>query len=290
MKFGTMSIVVGGTACNARCDFCISKQTPEQGVSPKADSINWRNFDIACDLALSTGVTNVLLTSKGEPTLWPELVDQYLVGLRKYEFPLVDLQTNGLRLAELAKAGWLHRWYEKRLTTVALSIVSEDAEENRQIYTPHLDSYPPLGEQIRILHDIGFSVRLTVMMTKGRIDRLDRVLDMVAFARSHGVEQLTIRPIYAEDSSIDLKVGEWTRANTIDDKSLKQISDYFEANGTHILTLQHGAPVYDYDGQNVCLTDCLTIHPDETEEARQLIFFPDGHLRYAWQYPGAIII
>lgn len=290
MKFGTMSVVVGGTACNARCDFCISKQTPEQGVRPKADPVNWRNFQIACDLALSTGVTNVLLTSKGEPTLWPNLITEYLDSLRKYEFPLIDLQTNGLLLDQLGESGYLLDWYRKRLTTVALSIVSEDAEENRQIYTPHKEVYPDLGERINLLHDIGFSVRLAVMMTKGRIDEIDRVLDMVRFAKDHGVEQLTVRPIYAEDNSIDPKVGEWTRANTIHPESLKTIAEFFEESGTHILTLQHGAPVYDYNGQNICLTDCLTIHPEETEEARQLIFFPDGHLRYAWQYPGAIIL
>jgi hypothetical protein len=51
----------------------------------------------------------------------------------------------------------------------------------------------------------------------------------------------------------------------------------------------HGAIVYDYRGQNVCLTDALTIEP-ETDKIRQLIFFPDGHLRYDWQYKGAILI
>ena len=28
---------------------------------------------------------------------------------------------------------------------------------------------------------------------------------------------------------------------------------------------------------------------DEMDAIRQLIFFPDGHVRYDWKYPGAIV-
>ena len=65
--------------------------------------------------------------------------------------------------------------------------------------------------------------------------------------------------------------------------------NYLENHGTRILKLSHGAIVYDINGQNVCMGNCLNVNPD-TEELRNLIFFPDGHLRYYWQYPGSIII
>jgi hypothetical protein len=55
------------------------------------------------------------------------------------------------------------------------------------------------------------------------------------------------------------------------------------------MELVHGAIVYDLHGQNICLTNALTIEP-RSDEIRQLIFFPDGHLRYDWQYKGAIIL
>ena len=35
--------------------------------------------------------------------------------------------------------------------------------------------------------------------------------------------------------------------------------------------------------------DCLTIDPS-ADDIRQLIFFPDGHLRYDWQYAGALLL
>ena len=56
-----------------------------------------------------------------------------------------------------------------------------------------------------------------------------------------------------------------------------------------VMTLIHGAQVYDVQGQNVCLTDSLTIDA-KSDDLRQLIFFPDGHLRYDWQYAGAILL
>jgi hypothetical protein len=46
--------------------------------------------------------------------------------------------------------------------------------------------------------------------------------------------------------------------------------------------------VYDVDGQNVCLSNCLSNDP-QTGDLRNLIFFPDGHVRWDWQYQGAIL-
>jgi hypothetical protein len=49
--------------------------------------------------------------------------------------------------------------------------------------------------------------------------------------------------------------------------------------------------VFDYKGQNVCLSNCLTHEPyTDKSVMRNLIFFPDGHLRYDWEYQGAILL
>ena len=53
-----------------------------------------------------------------------------------------------------------------------------------------------------------------------------------------------------------------------------------------LLPLVHGAQVYDIEGQNFCLSDCLTINP-ESKEIRTLIFYADGSIFYDWQYQGA---
>jgi hypothetical protein len=48
MIFQTFSIIVGSMACNACCPYCVSRMTPDHGVSMKVPGVNWRNFDIGC--------------------------------------------------------------------------------------------------------------------------------------------------------------------------------------------------------------------------------------------------
>ncbi len=67
------------------------------------------------------------------------------------------------------------------------------------------------------------------------------------------------------------------------------LGKFLRKNGAELMRLMHGAIVYDVDGQNICFSTCLTPDPS-LKELRQLIFFPDGHLRYDWQYPGAILL
>lgn len=58
------------------------------------------------------------------------------------------------------------------------------------------------------------------------------------------------------------------------------------------MTLMHGAhaaKVYDVDGQNVCVSDCLTVEA-AGDDIRTLIFFADGKICYDWQHPGARIL
>jgi molybdenum cofactor biosynthesis enzyme MoaA len=98
IKPQTMSIVVGSAACNARCPFCVSHMTPANGVEIKADEIDFRNWHQACHLAKDSGVTTVLLTGKGEPTLFPKQISAYMKELNGH-FPLIELQTNGIPIA-----------------------------------------------------------------------------------------------------------------------------------------------------------------------------------------------
>lgn len=293
MRIQTFSIVAGSEACNARCPFCISKMTVTHGVTLKQPRVNWRNFRKACLLAQRNGVTTAMLTSKGEPTLFPEQVTQYLEALAEFEFPLVELQTNGVMFQEKEDKyeTYLKRWYELGLSTIAISIVSHKAEHNRQVYLPYKESYIDLTRLVGQLHQHGFSVRLTCTMAKGYVDSPQTLTELVDYAREVGAEQLTVRPVNKPDPdrSRDREVFQWTAENALERSQIDSISAYLEAKATRLMTLPHGAVVYDFDGQNLCLTDCLTLDSGG-EDLRQLIFFPDGHLRYDWQYAGATLL
>lgn len=318
MKIGTMSIVCGTTACNARCPFCVSKMTPDANLNT---DVNWRNLGVACKLAEKAGATTCLITGKGEPTLYPDLITKYIEAVAD-TFPFIELQTNGMKIKELNETetsvlgklispeywSYLKAWYEAGLTTVCLSAV-ETGFANKKIYG---DDYPALEETIKMLHDVGFSVRLSVMMLKRYICKPHDIDRLVKFCKDNQVEQLTVRPIAYPDFHSEWKrsgvktfqefmvnnpTRKWVEDHMLRDfddegnrvNELKNIVDHIERKGHPVLKLSHGATVYDFDGQNICLSNCLTTN-DTDENMRQIIFYPDGTIGYDWKYKGARLL
>jgi len=136
MKIQTFSVVVGGSACNAQCPYCVSKLTGcKRGLieNQKAMDINKRNFNIACNFAKQSGVTTVLFTGKGEPMLFHHHISRYIEMLEKWNFPFIELQTNGILLPDTSEY-LLRDWYDGGLTTVCLSCASYSEKENKEIF------------------------------------------------------------------------------------------------------------------------------------------------------------
>jgi len=292
VRIQTFSIVAGSAACNARCPFCVSRMTPPQGMTTKLPEPDWRNFAKACRLAQNAGVTTVLITGKGEPTLFVDQVTAYLAALAPYRFPFVELQTNGIPIADgKIDDNTLGDWYRLGLSTIIISVTGIDPQLNREVYLPYREAYIDLPALIKRLHAARFSVRLGCVGVVEGVSTPARLEELLLFAREHKVEQLTVRPVTTPDPGtvVEREVFEWARDHAIPEHAWKTMVAWVEANGSRLLQLAHGAVVYDVAGQNICLSNCLTIRPGE-EELRQLIFFPDGHLRYDWQYAGAILL
>lgn len=288
MKISTFTIVAGSAACNAKCPYCVSKMTGKE-LSMAEPEVNWRNFDKACRLAQVNQVSTVLFTGKGEPTLFPNQLTKFFEHMRKFDFPLIELQTNALVFGEFEKyKKYLKKWHELGLNTIAISIVHYKKEKNKEIFTPD-SNYINLEEVIKKLHNLGYSVRLSCIMMKNYTDNIEEIKKLAEFCKENNVEQLTIRSIRTPEKSEDRKVYNWTKKHILAKKQLDNIYTFIEKNAKKLMTFSYGAVVYDLNGQNICSSDCLTIKP-ETDELRQLIFFPDGHLRYDWQYKGAILI
>jgi molybdenum cofactor biosynthesis enzyme MoaA len=291
MKIQTFSILAGSTACNAKCPFCISKMTPKEGVTLKEPEVNWRNFSKACLLAKQGGVNAAMITGKGEPTLYPKQITKYLTTMEPFEFPIIELQTNGILIAENKKEydEHLRDWYAKGLTTIAISIVHYEPEKNKEIYLPHKESYINLPDLIKQLHDKNISVRLSCIMADGYICDSKSLEELILFSKENKVEQLTVRPVNKPQNSGDFAAEKWVLKHYIKPEQKEVLQNYVIKNGHQLMKLQHGATIYDVHGQNICLTSSLTLEPN-SEDIRQLIFFPDGHLRYDWQYEGAILL
>jgi len=286
MKIQTFSIVAGTTVCNAHCPYCISKMTPKQGINLEEPNVNWRNFGKACRMAEINGVTTVLITGKGEPTLYPEQITKFLENLKEFNFPLLELQTNGIVLAEKNYEKYLKKWYRLGLTMIALSIVHYKQEENKKIFS---NKYPELKSLIDKLHKIGFSIRLSCTLLKGFIDNQKEVQNLIKNAKEWNVEQLSIRKLAMPKHSENNNIFKWTKENVVKNIELEKIKRFIMKKGNRLMTLQDEAQIYDVKGQNICLTNALTIN-SKSDNLRQIIFFPDGHLRFDWQYKGATLI
>ncbi len=231
-----------------------------------------------------------MITGKGEPTLFPDQVTRYLEELERFDFPLVEIQSNGIPTADRKPVTKEHlrTWYEKGLNTIAISIVHYKPEKNREVYLPYRQSYIDLPELIRYLHSERFSVRLACVMADGFIDSAEEVQNLINFAKENGVEQLTARPVNKPEDSRDPVAYKWAEEHHLKEYQKEGIRNYVDVNGHKLMELPHGATVYDVDGQNFCMANSLTLPNDE--DIRQLIFFPDGHLRFDWQYEGAILL
>lgn len=301
MKIQTMSVVIGTSACNAKCPFCVSKMTGSVDCPTKP---NWKNFEKACRLAQIGEATTVLLTGKGEPTLYPELISDYIAKLKPFGFPFIELQTNGISLLNMEDhEDHLKTWYHHGLNTICLSAVHYEQEPNLVVYSP---KYPRIEETVKKLHEIGFTVRLSIIMLKGDkimgdcINTPKDINNLVKFCKRNQIKQLTIRPLAYPQIDIDDEmeraeflhhntVVEWTKKHTLEHDQLLDIQSHLNSRAVPILHLTHGAVVYDYDGQNICLTNCLTTN--ETDDSmRQIIFFPDGTIGYDWKYKGAVLL
>lgn len=301
MQIQTFSIVVGSRACNAQCPFCVSAMTGFDQVSSEPGHLDEQGFNKAARLAELGGCTTALLTGKGEPTLFPKEITRFLDPInRNHNFPIIELQTNGISIGRLAnKMGHsnistdnLFEWRRLGLDTIAISVVSIHNVHNKEIYLGNKSEYPDLATTIGYLRAFGFTVRLCVMMSKTWTCSYENVLLAIQFAKRNHVSQLTFRPIVSTTKKTENKdVNTFIEHNGLSPRLVKRIYGKVDGDSraTRIMSLVHGATVYDFDGQNVCMSNCLTNEPEKTNEIRTLIYYSSGEISYDWQYKGAII-
>lgn len=290
--YNLFSIVSGSAACDAGCGFCVSAMTYNQGLTYKKEEVNWQNFHMAAQLAEIGKASTVMITGKGEPTLFPQQITDYLEALKTYRLPLKELQTNGMNLnMEQEKyAPYLKSWYDLGLRTIAVSVVHYEGAMNKQVYLPHRKiEYPSLVGLIENLHENGYNVRLANIMLKGFIDSPESIDGLIGFAKQNGVEQLTVRPVNTPSQTENGEMVSWISPRALDKDQKIKIRDHLRQKGTLIKSLSYGAEIYDIAGQNVCMTNSLTMDPS-SEQIRQLIFIPPGTITEDWVYKAATLI
>lgn len=291
MKFKMFSVIVGSEACIASCPFCVSGVKPDN-ENLKEVNINWRNLKIASNLANRSGIDTVMLTSRGEPTLFPEQISEYLKHLKEFNFPFIELQSNCIPIAlnKEKYEKYLKEWYNNGLTTITISVVSNRSEINKQIYMPNSERYIDLEDLIKYLHSFGFSLRLTCVLCKDMTDTVEKIEEFIKFAKNNKVEQVTLRPV--NDEFRRKSAQEWIKRNKLTDEQKIEIKEFLDKKGTKLLEIERIGTIYDFEGQNVCISLPLNKYTRDTnpENCRNLIFFQDGHIRYEWEMEGGILL
>ncbi len=290
MKISTLSIMVGSSACNLQCKYCISRATynidekerlfvPQEPLIAKAARV----FNTV------EGFT-ALITGKGEPTLVPhKKLTNLIQTLYKYT-PVVELQTNSTlltdaRVKDYAKAG---------LSAVAISCASNNDKFNHQIMNDGQGQPWSLAEKASLVIKNNLILRLAVVATKGGVYDIDSFLNFIkwlkALAPKNYPLQVTIRRMglpgqHQLKTTRGKKVAEFVRANQVD---TTPIWEYLRKHGQKIITFTWGSEIFDYQGIAICISDCLTVRPED-DTIRSAILYPDGHLRYSWEFPAAVI-
>ena len=247
-----------------------------------------RKFNIACRVAdqARDGLITVLLTGKGEPLLWPNEITRYLDCLN-FRFPLVELQTNGILLKSSDKKGLLKRWLNNGLTLVCISVAHSDPVISNALMGIR-EEYN-FWKDVERLKARGLGVRLNCTMLKSGVRRRDQTESFIKLCAISGVDQLTFREVDMPDDSRNQDVADWVKKEK-PTGAAERLRRYLASIGaTQLLDLSHGATVYDVDGQNVCVSNCLTSTTDP-DNIRQIIYFPDGRIAYDWKYPGARLL
>ena len=74
-------------------------------------------------------------------------------------------------------------------------------------------------------------MRLACIMAHGWIDSASSLQELIAFARDHKVEQLTIRPSTGRSTSRELEAFNWTEQHHLRPEELHDIRSFLESDG-----------------------------------------------------------
>lgn len=255
----------------------------------KLPIINEGKFNTACRVVEQArdGLVHVLLTGKGEPMLWPDMITAYL-ELLNFRFPIIELQTNGTLIQQAIDSGEMARWQDLGLTRVCISMTHLDSHMSNKLMGIKDREYS-YWYAAQLLRKNGLSVRLNLTMLRSGISDSPEIDELIRWCKVDQIDQLTIREVDTPDETIDPTVYRYTQQEK-PIGAANRLHHWLMAAGAHkLLVLPHGGVVFDYGGQNVCISNCITstTNPDDI---RQLIFFPDGRLMYDWKYEGARLL
>ena len=267
----TLTLIAGTRSCPNDCPICISNMTPSHGIDRAKVPIDVDVLRKSIQFALNHKAQNVLITGKGEPTLFPAQVSQYLAEMKGLPFDKREIQTEGSNIARDAMNPMLETWRYLDLDFVAVSIFHYEDNLNQKMFK-NKDGYHIKG-LINKLNGMGYKVRLSCVLATGFVDSVDQVKKLISFANDAHVTQLSLRtvdkpPVLTGD--LAKKAGENVDKYRLTPSRYEDILSYIR-KGIHCDILLHGAEVWEVEGQNVCITTGLSDDAGK-DDIRRLVF------------------
>lgn len=263
--------------CDKNCAYCISRMTGYD----KYNRNRWEQvIKKVRTLAHMAGVTNVMMTGKGEPLL------NYF-GLVKAiqnfsDFP-VELQTNGLWLNENTPA-------LKELSKVGLDVVAVSVDTMSD-FERFANVYEATKENNRMLR-----ICVNVISSKYLSSDIKKILDA---AIKVNADQLLFRRVTIPKILTDTVEAEKTRTwivNNVDHEMYEMLYSEFrrvlsdETKDT-VRRMPHGALVYDYKNKiSVSFSDYCVQEYNNVNDIRSLILLTDGHVYTSWDKKSSILL
>jgi len=270
MQANNLTICVPFKGCDMKdkCqNFCVSKMTGYM----KTSDIEYmkRNFDKVKHIAQTAGVTSVLITGKGEPTINAYALD---IIMKAFDYYPIELQTNGIVLSK--NLSYLHNLKYNGLDVLAISINTlQDFEDFKELFKHAQDlnitTRATLNISWLIPDDISFKKILRVVKQTGNIDQfsLRQIVAPLHVPKKKLIERLRLlQPVISELYS----------------RLIDELKKEVDNRGFKIRSLPYGAQVYDLDNLSVTYFNYCVQDSNKNDDIRSLIFQEDGHLYTSW--------
>ncbi len=280
MKANNLTISIPYRGCDKDCPYCVSKMT---GPTKSDESTYLLKLHKVRKFAENCGVTNVLITGKGEPFLNKDALTTVIHEFK--DFPL-EIQTNGIYLNKNYK----HLYYKE------ISLLSVD------VFAFSLDSTNTFGDYKDLFESIakfGSIIRVTMNVSKNiEGETFDSLINKCL---EHNIQQFSLRKLTVpKESSSSFeeyeKARKWILENAtgqLYDKFIQEFSllrlDTSPSGAHPIRDLPFGATIYDYKGVAVTFFDYCIQEFNHSDDIRSLIYQEDGHLYTSWNSKASIL-
>lgn len=282
MRANNLTISIPNNGCNKNCPYCISKMTgyinPEESVDSKLKKMIHK-IEKVKHVSKNSGVSSVLLTSKGEPLMYMQGVEYFLDTFSEF---ITELQTNGLLLTKTVVDV-----LSKHLDVLSISI---DDFTNIENFIPILE----------YIHDKAPSIIVRFTYNLSGWDNLTLFYELISFCKKYNVRQLTFRRLTVPQFGIVDTEESKNAVNFIKDSVSDEETNKFlvflekllsssKQNSELVFETEVGK-IYDYNSISVMtINDCIQNRSKE-DMVRSLIFKEDGHLYTSWNSNASIIL